>query len=221
MVKNTSLRNSSSTLSLRSRSDNQASAPPAVETPPTIQETYIVPKGSSAINDAYREMVRKAMIDSFDAQLKGLEETNLKKEASKTLWAQMRENKTKSEELEAKKRWTKLAEEARERIKADAQIENPAAHFHQYNAMLAHENWRRATAGTYGDESFDMLSRKAAAGMGEGIDEPRRRAKEPEEYTTPFCDFLTENPTVFHAVDYFKRKLEANGYKKVGTRHRP
>lgn len=36
-----------------------------------------------------------------------------------------------------------------------------------------------------------------------------------EEYTKPFCDFLTENPTVFHAVDYFKRKLKANGFTEV------
>jgi hypothetical protein len=35
------------------------------------------------------------------------------------------------------------------------------------------------------------------------------------EYTKPFCDFLTENPTVFHAVDYFKRKLKANGFTEV------
>lgn len=39
--------------------------------------------------------------------------------------------------------------------------------------------------------------------------------KSPEAYTKPFCDFLTENPTVFHAVDYFEKKLEKAGYKKV------
>jgi hypothetical protein len=36
-----------------------------------------------------------------------------------------------------------------------------------------------------------------------------------EAYTKPFCDFLTENPTVFHAVDYFKNKLAVNGFKPV------
>ncbi len=41
--------------------------------------------------------------------------------------------------------------------------------------------------------------------------------KKPEEYTKPFCDFLTENPTVFHAVDYFAAKLTAAGFKKVLT----
>jgi hypothetical protein len=37
----------------------------------------------------------------------------------------------------------------------------------------------------------------------------------PEAYTQPFCDFLTENPTVFHAVDYFERKLGKAGFTKV------
>jgi aminopeptidase I len=41
------------------------------------------------------------------------------------------------------------------------------------------------------------------------------RAAKPEAFTQPFCDFLTENPTVFHAVDYFKRAAFATGYKEV------
>lgn len=40
--------------------------------------------------------------------------------------------------------------------------------------------------------------------------------KSPEAYTQPFCDFLTENPTVWHAVDYFEKKLETAGFSKVG-----
>lgn len=39
--------------------------------------------------------------------------------------------------------------------------------------------------------------------------------KSPEAYCQPFCDFLTENPTVFHAVDHFGAKLEKAGFKKV------
>ena len=39
--------------------------------------------------------------------------------------------------------------------------------------------------------------------------------KSPEAYTKPFCDFLTENPTVWHAVQYFEKKLGAAGFKKV------
>ena len=39
--------------------------------------------------------------------------------------------------------------------------------------------------------------------------------RSPEAYTQPFCDFLTENPTVWHAVQYFEKKLDAAGFKKV------
>lgn len=42
--------------------------------------------------------------------------------------------------------------------------------------------------------------------------------KSPEAYTQPFCEFLTENPTVFHAVDYFEKKLEKAGFKKLSER---
>lgn len=37
----------------------------------------------------------------------------------------------------------------------------------------------------------------------------------PESFTTPFCEFLTENPTIFHAVDYFKGKLNGAGFTEV------
>lgn len=45
--------------------------------------------------------------------------------------------------------------------------------------------------------------------------ENQHTLKSPEAYTKPFCDFLTENPTVFHAVSYFEEKLEKAGFKKV------
>jgi aminopeptidase I len=38
----------------------------------------------------------------------------------------------------------------------------------------------------------------------------------PEAFTKPYVEFMTENPTVFHAVDYFKQKLLKAGYKEVG-----
>ncbi len=49
---------------------------------------------------------------------------------------------------------------------------------------------------------------------------PQISAKDikPEDFTKPFCDFMTENPTVFHAVDYFKQKLSAAGYSEVSQR---
>ncbi|KAL2119299.1 hypothetical protein VTJ04DRAFT_6259 [Mycothermus thermophilus] len=40
----------------------------------------------------------------------------------------------------------------------------------------------------------------------------------PEAFTKPYLDFMTENPTVFHAVDYFKQKLLKAGYAEISSR---
>jgi aminopeptidase I len=58
-------------------------------------------------------------------------------------------------------------------------------------------------------QSSSLITRGLA---GPGTD---NTLKVPEAYTQPFCDFLTENPTVFHAVDYFERKLGKAGFTKV------
>lgn len=63
---------------------------------------------------------------------------------------------------------------------------------------------------------FDPLpTRQRTPVLEEAPEEAKSKGIKPEEYTKPFCDFLTENPTVFHSVDYFKTKLEANGFQKV------
>ena len=41
------------------------------------------------------------------------------------------------------------------------------------------------------------------------------KLKAAEEYTEPFCRFMTENPTVWHAVSAFEDKLTRSGFKKV------
>lgn len=41
---------------------------------------------------------------------------------------------------------------------------------------------------------------------------------DPADFTKPFCEFLTENPTVFHAVDYFATKLTKAGFEKLSER---
>jgi hypothetical protein len=56
---------------------------------------------------------------------------------------------------------------------------------------------------------------EAQEGEEERLSGPECLVKPVEEYTKPFCNFLTENPTVFHAVDYFKTKLKANGFTEV------
>lgn len=43
----------------------------------------------------------------------------------------------------------------------------------------------------------------------------QKGAKKAEEYTQPYLDFMTENPTVWHTVDYFGKRLEKAGFKKV------
>lgn len=40
----------------------------------------------------------------------------------------------------------------------------------------------------------------------------------PEKYTKPFTDYMTANPTVFHAVDAVAKDLERDGYKKLSER---
>jgi aminopeptidase I len=40
----------------------------------------------------------------------------------------------------------------------------------------------------------------------------------PEKYTKPFLDYMTNNPTVFHAVDAVAKDLEKAGYKKLSER---
>lgn len=37
----------------------------------------------------------------------------------------------------------------------------------------------------------------------------------PEAFTQPFCAFLRDNPTIFHAIDYFKGKAKACGFEEV------
>ncbi|EOD52829.1 putative aspartyl aminopeptidase protein [Neofusicoccum parvum UCRNP2] len=45
-----------------------------------------------------------------------------------------------------------------------------------------------------------------------------RRSLKPEDYTQPFCSFLTDNPTVFHAVAAVAGELQAAGYQKLSER---
>ncbi|KAI1305727.1 aminopeptidase-like protein [Xylaria venustula] len=40
----------------------------------------------------------------------------------------------------------------------------------------------------------------------------------PEAFTEPFCNFLRENPTIFHTVDYLKTKMTSLGYKELPPR---
>lgn len=48
---------------------------------------------------------------------------------------------------------------------------------------------------------------------------PKQATREnAEKYTKPFCDFLTNNPTVFHAVDAIKTQLKDAGFSELSER---
>ncbi|KAF1830197.1 aspartyl aminopeptidase [Decorospora gaudefroyi] len=47
---------------------------------------------------------------------------------------------------------------------------------------------------------------------------PARSKDDPARYTKPFIDYMTNNPTVFHAVDAVAKELEKDGYKKLSER---
>lgn len=47
---------------------------------------------------------------------------------------------------------------------------------------------------------------------------PQRAKEGPERYTKPFTDFMTANPTVFHAVDAIAKDLHKDGYEKLSER---
>ncbi|KAJ5647335.1 Vacuolar aspartyl aminopeptidase Lap4 [Penicillium lividum] len=40
----------------------------------------------------------------------------------------------------------------------------------------------------------------------------------PEDYSKPYIEFMSSNPTIFHAVDAFSKQLEQHGYKKLSER---
>jgi aminopeptidase I len=47
---------------------------------------------------------------------------------------------------------------------------------------------------------------------------PVRSKEDPARYTKPFTDYMTNNPTIFHAVDAVSKDLEKDGYKKLSER---
>ncbi|KAI4237545.1 MAG: hypothetical protein LQ349_001763 [Xanthoria aureola] len=68
----------------------------------------------------------------------------------------------------------------------------------------------------------DPYSRESSA-PGASAQQPKRMKKslstaEVESYTQPFLDFITQNPTVFHAVDAVARRLESKGFTKLSSR---
>jgi aminopeptidase I len=70
----------------------------------------------------------------------------------------------------------------------------------------------------YNESLQEQHNRPKRSLITKGLVREGNALKSPEAYTQPFCDFLTENPTVWHAVTYFKTKLEKAGFKKLSER---
>ncbi|KAF2208745.1 hypothetical protein CERZMDRAFT_48854 [Cercospora zeae-maydis SCOH1-5] len=75
----------------------------------------------------------------------------------------------------------------------------------------------RSPAGNPPAEFQNVIRRFDAQDVGERSFREARR-QNAASYTKPFCDFLTENPTVFHAVDALKRDLKDAGFKQLSER---
>ncbi|KAF2646852.1 hypothetical protein P280DRAFT_495095 [Massarina eburnea CBS 473.64] len=101
------------------------------------------------------------------------------------------------------------------------------------NTSSFRENHRHSIAGPYSSNLIDLddeysvpKEQQSPPPVPPKIPEgPRFKEEEavndrerPEKYTKPFTDFMTENPTIFHAVDTVARDLEKAGYKKVSER---
>lgn len=100
-------------------------------------------------------------------------------------------------------------------------FQSPAATNTLYDEWARNSPWEQAQAAAW----YSTLPvRNAAGGLvpsglaalgGGSSDEGKTEPESPEKYSKPFCDFLTENPTIFHAVKYFEEKLSKAGYEKV------
>ncbi|KAK0291981.1 vacuolar aminopeptidase 1 [Friedmanniomyces endolithicus] len=59
---------------------------------------------------------------------------------------------------------------------------------------------------------------RESAGAVRVVHSERATRQNAAKYTGPFCRFLTENPTVFHAVDAVKRQLVGAGFTELSER---
>jgi aminopeptidase I len=91
------------------------------------------------------------------------------------------------------------------------QLDEPVPTHLAYKRANGELEGQRAAHVTMYQEYADMMSRQSSR--------HNHTLKAPEAYTEPFCNFLTENPTVWHAVDYFEEKLQKSGFKKARLRY--
>jgi len=80
---------------------------------------------------------------------------------------------------------------------------------HSFNVSMEHTRSNSPVT----EESIKMENSKDKK-----IQPSSRSSIQPEAYTKPFISFMSENPTVFHAVEYFSKRLESSGFTKLSER---
>lgn len=91
-----------------------------------------------------------------------------------------------------------------ERQESERRLRN----LHHASAMKEQSSFTEQRSSLF--EGFSNGKRQTSEAAGQ-----EHSLKSPSAYTQPFCDFLTENPTIWHAVSYFEQKLVKAGFKKV------
>ncbi|RFU25886.1 hypothetical protein B7463_g10455, partial [Scytalidium lignicola] len=103
-------------------------------------------------------------------------------------------------------RQAQLLMDAEREIEKMAGSLNDSSLYERYNEIMRSSDTLTAAA-------------TAAAAAAAAAGRVRERASfDPKDSTVPFCEFLSENPSIWHAVDYFERKLNGAGYEKLSER---
>lgn len=196
MVKNTPLRNSSSSLSLRAK---------------PIAETRIINEQSrsTSISDAAPELPGKKPVPTYHDSPLPMYATHYPGTPSNPQIRLSYPRTTPVADAQEKPKPSDILDdewfEQKLRSLIDKKVEL---------AKLRLEH--RVSLVTQGHNTKSPMQQSACAPEPEDDQTALKSLAKPvEEYTQPFCEFLTENPTVFHAVDYFKKKLKASGFTEV------
>ncbi|OAP61497.1 hypothetical protein AYL99_03700 [Fonsecaea erecta] len=65
---------------------------------------------------------------------------------------------------------------------------------------------------------YDRIVQHTAYPPSSAPPSPEKKNFYPERYTQPYLDFMTQNPTIFHAVEYFTAELDKAGYVYLSER---
>lgn len=78
--------------------------------------------------------------------------------------------------------------------------------------------WASQMSAQLPEYAYDRPAPAAAAAGGAQAPAPSNAPIRPDHYSKPYCEFMTANPTVFHAVKSFSQQLEQHGYKQLSER---